>query len=114
MGSMASEHSGILDANALFGDLPHFMASPVSSLPPSGGEPWDHPSVAIVDAPVPRHSRRDETTARSRRPSDPTQARLLAVITCGSIALAAALAACVLYATTPLAPPPPAATHATR
>ena len=111
---MASDHSGILDANALFGDLPHFMAPPASSLPPSGGEPWSHPSVAIFQAPLPRHSRRDETTARSQRPSDPTQTRLLAVITCGSIGLAAALAACVVYATTPLAPPAPAATHATR
>jgi hypothetical protein len=112
---MAREHSGILDANSLFGDLPHFMTPPASSRPPppNAGHPWG-PSVAIYEAPVARHSRRDEPTARSRRRADPAQARLIAIVTCGSIALAAALAACVLYATTPIAPTAPAATHAVR
>ena len=112
---MAREHSGILDANALFGDLPHYMAPPVSSRPPPPGaaDPWGA-TVAFYEAPVLRHSRRDEATARSRRRADPNQARLVAIVTCGSIALAAALAACVLYATTPIAPTARAATHASR
>lgn len=109
---MANEHSGILDANALFGDLPHFMAPPQSSRPPppSMGQAWG-PSIALYEAPVLRHSRRDETTARARRRADPMRARLIAIVACGSIALASALAACVLYATAPVAP---TATHASR
>ena len=112
---MANEHSGLLDANALFGDLPYFMAPPASSHPPppNAGLPWDK-TVAFFEAPVPRHSRRDEPTARSQRRADPAQARLVAIVSCASIALAAALAACVLYATTPVAPTARAATHASR
>ena len=97
---MAHEHSGLLDANALFADLPHFM-SPPSTVPPSATDPRHAATVLIFDPEAMRHRRRDEPTARSRRPAQPTQAHLIAVITCGSIALAAALAACVLYVSEP-------------
>jgi hypothetical protein len=101
---MANEHSGILDANALFGDLPGFVpASPVSSVPPSAPGPMYgvYADPVIVSAPPPTHRRRHETTARAQRSVDPVRARLIAIITCGSVALVAALGACFLYASTP-------------
>lgn len=110
---MANEHSGILDANALFGDLPGFGASPPSSVPPPyGPSPMAglYGDVVIVAAPPPTHRRRQETTARSRPPVDPMRARLIAIIACGSVALIASLGACFLYASTPSHVPP--AVHA--
>jgi hypothetical protein len=116
---MANEHSGILDANALFGDLPGFMAAPpASSIPPSlpssmGPMHGAYADVVITSAPPPTHRRRQETTARAHRAADPMRARLIAIITCGSVALVAALGACFLYASTPLTPTPPVAQQGT-
>jgi hypothetical protein len=104
---MANENSGILDANALFADLPWIASGPASSVPPPmpAVAPTALPQrrVVIVDATAfatPRR-RRDETTARSRRPVDPVRAQLIAVIVCGLIALAATLVACFFYVTAP-------------
>lgn len=76
---MTSETSGILDGNALFADLPFASAPPMRTAPTA-------------------HHRRYETTARTNRPAHPADARLIAVIICGSVALAASLVACFLYA----------------
>ena len=104
---MANENSGILDGNALFGDLPGFMVSPPSSVPPPR-MPSAYADItfhsAPNSAPPPTHRRRQETTARSTRPIDPARARLIAIISCGTVALAFALGACFLYVTTPPAP----------
>jgi len=101
--AMANENSGILDANALFADLPRFLAPPASSIPPSATYSSAPPSADVLffEAHAPIHRRRDEITARSRRRVDHVRARLIAVIACGSVALVAALAACFLYAATP-------------
>jgi hypothetical protein len=100
---MANEHSGILDGNALFADLPGFMASPPSSVPPPM-LPDAYADVAFYSAPPPNLRGRYETTACSRRrpqpPVDTVRAQLIAIISCGTVALAFALGACLLYATT--------------
>lgn len=99
---MANENSGILDANALFADLPWIAAGPASSVPPPPAPTGvAHPRVVIIEATASPRRRRDETTARSRRPVDPVRAQLIAVIVCGLIALAATLVACFFYVTAP-------------
>ena len=101
--SYTSEH---LDAHALFADLHLELAPPamatsfVTSVPPP-------PRVSV--APVVLYARPDAasaaSTVRSRRPPpanvDPSRARLLAVIACGSVALVASLAACFVYSGMP-------------
>lgn len=101
---MANEHSGILDANALFADLPWIAVRPASSVPPASvptAQAHAHAHVFIVEATAPSHRRREETTARSRRHVDPVRAQLVAVLVCGVVALAAALVACFFYVTAP-------------
>ena len=102
IGAMANEHSGILDANALFGDLP-WITAPASSVPPRPAGPMalPHAHVVIVEATAPSHRRREETTARSRRRVDPVRAQLISVIVCGLVALVASLIACFFYVTAP-------------
>ena len=101
---MANEHSGILDANALFADLPWISAGPASSVPPPPAGPSAPATarVVVVAAPAPTHRRRDETTARSRRRVDPVRAQLIAVLLCGLVALVATLVACFCYVRAPL------------
>lgn len=109
IGPMANEHSGILDGNALFADLPWIHAGPASSPPPHAPYPMTalptaHPRGIVVEATAPSRRRRDETTARSRRPVDPVRAQLIAVLVCGLVALAATLVACFFYVTAPASP----------
>jgi hypothetical protein len=103
IGAMANEHSGILDANALFGDLPWIAVRPASSVPPRASGPMApaHAYVFTVEATAPSRRRRDETTARSRPRVDPVRAQLISVILCGLVALVAALIACFFYVTAP-------------
>ena len=101
---MANEHSGILDANALFGDLPGLMGPAC-------------PPVVFLSASPPSDCRRDVTTTARQRPRpqvDPVRARLIAVISCGTVALAFALGACFLYVTTPTPAPHARAMSAAR
>lgn len=99
---MANEHSGILDANALFADLPWIAVRPASSVPPASATMAPtHAHVFMVEATAPSHRRREETTARSRRHVDPVRAQLIAVLVCGLVALVATLVACFFYVTAP-------------
>jgi hypothetical protein len=104
---MANEHSGLLDANALFADLPWIAAPPASSVPPRAVGPMasTHAHVVVVEATAPSHRRRDEQTARSGPRVDPVRGQLISVILCGLVALAAALIACFFYVTAPQHPP---------
>jgi hypothetical protein len=100
---MANEHSGILDANSLFADLPWMAAPPASSVPPRASAPLAPApaQVFFVEATAPSHRRRDETTARSRARVDSVRTQLISVIVCGMVALVAALVACFFYVTAP-------------
>lgn len=106
---MANEHSGILDANALFADLPWIAAPPASSVPPRATGPMapTNAHVVIVGAPAPRDRRSEETTVRFRPGVDPLRAQLISVILCGLVALVAALMACFVYVTAPRSTPIP-------
>jgi len=108
-----SDDSDVLDAHALFADL-QLAPLPMPSMygvdrtvyANGAGLALPTPSpVMILARPEPRTSRRDVATVRSVRSTqaqvDAQRSRLLAVVICGSLALMAALAACIVYVSTP-------------
>jgi hypothetical protein len=107
-----------LDGAALFADLRLIVPPPPADVSLMGiyGTATNHPLAASIEqarvapvvteyAPVARS--RDVATVRSKRPSalhaiDPRKNRLAAIVVCASLALVAALGACIVYVGAPL------------